>query len=59
MIARAAGGTLYLDELESMPDGLQVRLLRVVEAREITPWAPDLVRLTYASLAASSARPRA
>ncbi|SMG50915.1 sigma-54-dependent transcriptional regulator [Paracoccus sp. J56] len=37
LIARAAGGTLYLDELESMPDGLQVRLLRVVEAREITP----------------------
>ncbi|MBK4216772.1 sigma-54-dependent Fis family transcriptional regulator [Paracoccus caeni] len=37
LIARAQGGTLYLDELESMPDGLQVRLLRVVEAREITP----------------------
>ncbi|SEN59507.1 two-component system, NtrC family, C4-dicarboxylate transport response regulator DctD [Paracoccus alcaliphilus] len=37
LIARAEGGTLYLDELESMPDGLQVRLLRVVESREITP----------------------
>ena len=37
LIARAQDGTLYLDELESMPDGLQVRLLRVVESREITP----------------------
>ncbi|PZX56254.1 two-component system C4-dicarboxylate transport response regulator DctD [Cereibacter changlensis] len=36
-IASAQGGTLYLDELESMPDALQVRLLRVLEAREITP----------------------
>ena len=37
LIARAAGGTLYLDELESMPESLQVRLLRVLDAREITP----------------------
>ncbi|WP_323016622.1 sigma-54 dependent transcriptional regulator [Castellaniella sp.] len=37
LIARAEGGVLYLDELESMPDALQVRLLRVLDAREITP----------------------
>lgn len=37
LIARAEGGTLYLDELESMADSLQVRLLRVLDAREITP----------------------
>ena len=37
LIARAEGGTLYLDALESMPEGLQVRLLRVLESREITP----------------------
>ena len=36
-IARAESGTLYLDALETMPDALQVRLLRVLETREITP----------------------
>ena len=36
-IARADGGTLYLDALECMPDPLQVRLLRVLETREIAP----------------------
>lgn len=36
-IARADGGTLYLDALETMPDALQVRLLRVLETREIVP----------------------
>ncbi|MDD7971929.1 sigma-54-dependent transcriptional regulator [Roseinatronobacter alkalisoli] len=36
-LVRAEGGTLYLDELEAMPEALQVRLLRVVDAREISP----------------------
>lgn len=37
LITRAEGGTLYLDALDAMPETLQVRLLRVLEAREITP----------------------
>ncbi|HLT99677.1 MAG TPA: sigma 54-interacting transcriptional regulator, partial [Burkholderiaceae bacterium] len=47
LIARAEGGTLYLDELESMPEALQTRLLRVLDAREITPLgsAPQRVNL--------------
>ncbi|MFN4128295.1 MAG: sigma-54-dependent transcriptional regulator [Paracoccaceae bacterium] len=36
-IARADGGTLYLDALETMPEALQVRFLRVLESREIVP----------------------
>lgn len=47
LVARAEGGSLFLDELEAMPDMLQVRLLRVVETREITPLgaAPHPVEL--------------
>ena len=47
LIARAEGGTLYLDELESMTEALQARLLRVLDVREITPLgeAPRQVEL--------------
>lgn len=33
----AEGGTLFLDEISEMPLHLQVRLLRAIEAKEITP----------------------
>jgi two-component system C4-dicarboxylate transport response regulator DctD len=33
----ANGGTIFLDEIESMPIELQVKLLRVIETRTITP----------------------
>ncbi|SHI06728.1 sigma-54-dependent transcriptional regulator [Pollutimonas bauzanensis] len=43
-IEHANGGTLFLDEIESMPPSLQVRLLRVLEAREISPLGSNETR---------------
>jgi two-component system C4-dicarboxylate transport response regulator DctD len=40
-IAAASGGSLFLDELDSMPLPLQVRMLRVLEEREVTPIGGD------------------
>ena len=37
LFARARGGTIFLDEIGDMPLGLQSKLLRVVESREILP----------------------
>lgn len=36
-VEHAGGGTLFLDEIESMPASTQVYMLRILEAREITP----------------------
>src|SRR5690606_41729788 len=36
-IEHADGGTLFLDEIESMSPAMQVRLLRVLETRQVAP----------------------
>jgi two-component system C4-dicarboxylate transport response regulator DctD len=43
-IEHAHRGTLFLDEIESMPTMLQVKLLRVLEAREVSPLGTNDVR---------------
>lgn len=38
-IEASSGGTLYLDEIDSMPLSLQAKLLRVLESRGSSGWA--------------------
>jgi two-component system response regulator PilR (NtrC family) len=37
LFSRARGGTIFLDEIGDMPFGLQSKLLRAIEAKEILP----------------------
>lgn len=50
----ASGGTLYLDELNSMPPALQSKLLRVVESGEVRRLGDLKVRAVDVRLIASS-----
>ncbi|MBH0237782.1 sigma-54-dependent transcriptional regulator [Methylobrevis albus] len=43
-IEHASGGTLFFDEIESMPLPTQVKLLRVLEGREVAPLGTNDVR---------------
>lgn len=48
MIAASSGGTLLLDEIDSLPFAMQARLLRVIEEREVQPLGaerPEAVNL--------------
>ncbi|MCJ8144963.1 sigma-54 dependent transcriptional regulator [Ancylobacter sp. A5.8] len=53
-IEHAHGGTLFLDEIEAMSPALQVKLLRVLEAREITPLGTNEVRKVDIRVVAAS-----
>jgi two-component system C4-dicarboxylate transport response regulator DctD len=53
-IEHANGGTLFLDEIEAMAPALQVRLLRAIEAREITPIGTNEVRKVDIRVVAAS-----
>lgn len=50
----AHGGTLFLDEIEAMSPALQVKLLRVLEAREIAPLGTNEVRKVDIRVVAAS-----
>jgi two-component system C4-dicarboxylate transport response regulator DctD len=52
----ARGGTVFLDEIESMPLALQAKVLRAIQEREIEPLGSNVIRpLDIRFLAASKA----
>jgi two-component system C4-dicarboxylate transport response regulator DctD len=53
-IEAADRGTLFFDEIESMPLAMQGKLLRVLEEREITPLGANEVRVVDARIVAAA-----
>jgi two-component system C4-dicarboxylate transport response regulator DctD len=53
----SSGGTLLLDEIDSMPLTLQAKLLRVLEEREVQPIGNDRPRAVDLHVIATSKRP--
>jgi two-component system C4-dicarboxylate transport response regulator DctD len=56
-IEHADGGTLFLDEIEAMPPGMQVKLLRVLESREIAPLGTNEIRRLDLRVVAATKQP--
>ncbi|MGH7860427.1 MAG: sigma-54-dependent transcriptional regulator, partial [Candidatus Binatia bacterium] len=55
LLETAAGGTLLLDEVEDLPPGAQIKLLRVLQSREFKPvGASRFLRLDARVIAASN-----
>ena len=44
LVEQAAGGTLFLDEIGDLPNGSQVKLLRLLEQREYYPIGSDMAK---------------
>ncbi|WP_120009193.1 sigma-54-dependent transcriptional regulator [Teichococcus vastitatis] len=56
-IEHADGGTLFLDEIEAMSPAVQVKLLRVLESREVAPLGTNEVRRLDLRIAAATKVP--
>lgn len=54
LVERAHNGTLFLDAVDTMPLNVQVKLLRVLEEREIHPVGADTPRIVDIRVLASS-----
>ena len=54
LVAAAHGGTLFLDEIGIMPEGLQAKLLTVLEAREVRPLGGTRARAVDVSVIAAT-----
>jgi DNA-binding NtrC family response regulator len=55
LFSRAKGGTIFLDEIGDMPFGLQSKLLRAIETKEVLPvGSTQLVKVDVRIVAASN-----